>query len=50
MLELLGFGLLLVLAIYFARRKPAPRYNLRNPVHGVPKNVKWEDGKPYTTE
>lgn len=25
-------------------------YNLRNPAYGVPKNVKWRDGRPYTIE
>ena len=42
---------LLVLASYAAgRRQPPQRYNLRNPAYGIPKNVKWQDGKPYTTE
>jgi hypothetical protein len=50
MFEFIALGLLVVLALYVARRKPPQRYNLRNPVYGVPKNVKWQDGKPYTTE
>lgn len=42
---------LLMVAVYaFARRQPAQRYNLRNPVYGTPKNVKWQDGRPYTTD
>lgn len=26
-------------------------YSLRNPAHGAPKSgIKWQDGRPYTTE
>jgi hypothetical protein len=31
-------------------RNGQPRYHIRNPAYGVPDDVKWQDGRPYTTD